>query len=281
MNPTRRQLCALILCCSLPLGAHAATTPLVIGLFPYLSPRHEFRLYQSLADYLHQQLGRPVQLYTAKTPRAFVEATQHGGFDIVLTPPHLAWLAEHEAGYRPLATYASTIRGLLVVAASSELHTAAELRGRNIAIPDSLAIVTILGVAYLQEAGLRRDIDYRFLSRGSHSNTVLAVINDEAPAAIMGALLFSQLPETVRSRLRIIGTTPEVKSFFFMANSRLSPTTARAVQDALLSFGTTPQGRLFLDQSHFGSILPADPHSLAAMAPYGAETQRLMKESRP
>ena len=281
MNPTRRQLCALILCCSLPLGARAATAPLVIGLFPNLSPRRQFHLYELLADYLQQRLGRPVQLFTAKTPRAFVEATQHGDFDIALTPPHLAWLAEHEAGYRPLATYASTIRGLLAVAASSRLHTTAELRGRTIAIPDPLAIVTILGVAYLQQAGLRRDIDYRFLNRGSHSNAALAVINGEAPAAILGALSFSQFPETMRSKLRVIGTTPEVKSFFFMANPRLPPSAARAVLDALLAFGATAQGRLFLDQSHFGSILPAAPHSLAAMAPYGAETLRLMKESRP
>lgn len=281
MNPTRRQLCALILCCSLPLGARAATTPLVIGLFPNLSPQRQFRLYQLLAEYLQQWLARPVQLYTAKTPRAFVEATQHGDFDIVLTPPHLAWLAEHEAGYRPLATYASTIRGLLVVAASSRLHSATEVRGRTIAIPDPLAIVTILGEAYLQGGGLRRDIDYHFLSWGSHNNAALAVINDEAPAAILGALSFGQLPETVRSKLRIIGTTPEVKSFFFMANPRLTPATAQAVQDALLAFGATPQGRLFLDRSHFGRILRADPHSLAAMARYGAETQRLLKESRP
>ena len=281
MNPTRRQLCALILCCSLPLGARAAAAPLVIGLYPNLSPQRQFRLYQSLADYLEQRLGRPVQLYTAKTPRAFVEATQHSGFDIVLTPPHLGWLAEHEAGYRPLATYTSTIRGLLVVAASSKLYTAAELRGSDIAIPDPLAFVTILGVAYLQEAGLRRDIDYHFLNRGTHNNAALAVINGEVPAAIINLLFFNQLPVAVRAKLRIIGETPEVKSFFFMANPRLSPTTTRAVQDALLAFGATAQGRRFFDQSHFGRILPAEPHSLAAMAPYGAETQHLLKESPP
>ncbi len=281
MNPTRRQLCALILCCSLPLGARAAAMPLVIGLFPNLSPRRQFRLYRPLADYLQQRLARPVQLYTAKTPHAFIEDTEHGNFDVVLTPPHLAWLAEHEGGYRPLATYASTIRGLLVVATSSGLHTAAELKGSEIAIPDPLAFVTILGVTYLQETGLRRDIDYRFLNRGTHNNAALAVINGEVPAAIINILFFNQLPEAVRDKLRIIGETPAVKSFFFMANLRLSPATVRAVQDALLDFGNTPQGRLFLDHSHFERILAADTHSLAAMARYGAETQRLLKESSP
>ena len=281
MNPTRRQLCTLLLCCSLPLGARAATTPLTFGVFPNLSPERQFRLYQPLADYLEQWLARPIQLYTAKTPRAFVEATQLGNFDIVLTPPHLAWLAEQEAGYLPLATYTGTIKGLLVVAATSHLHSAAELKGSTIAIPDPLAIVTMLGVSFLQETGLRRGTDYRFVNRGSHNNAALAVINGEVQAAILGGLSFSQFPESMRSKLRIIGTTPKVKSFFFMANPRLPTTTVEAVRDALLTFGTTPQGRLFLDQGHFGPILPATAHSLTTMARYGVEVQRMLKESTP
>ncbi|WP_413437807.1 phosphate/phosphite/phosphonate ABC transporter substrate-binding protein [Sulfuriferula sp. GW1] len=281
MNLTRRQLCTLLLCCSLPLGARAATTPLTFGVFPNLSPERQFRLYQLLTDYLEQRLARPIQLYTAKTPRSFVDATQLGNFDIVLTPPHLAWLAEQEAGYRPLATYTGTIKGLLVVAAASRLHSAAELRGSTIAIPDPLAIVTILGVGFLQETGLRQGTDYQFVNRGSHNNAALAVINGEVPAAIVGGLSFSQFPENMRSKLRIIGTTIKVKSFFFMANPRLPSPTAQAVRDALLTFGTTPQGRLFLDHGHFGPILPATAQSLTTMARYGVEVRRLLKESAP
>ncbi|GCB02335.1 periplasmic binding protein-related protein [Sulfuriferula multivorans] len=265
----------------MPLGARAATTPLTFGVFPNLSPERQFRLYQLLTDYLEQRLARPIQLYTAKTPRAFIDATQLGNFDIVLTPPHLAWLAEQEAGYRPLATYTGTINGLLVVAAASRLRSAAELRGSTIAIPDPLAIVTMLGISFLQETGLRRGTDYQFVNRGSHNNAALAVINGEVPAAIVGGLSYSQFPENMRSKLRIIGTTIKVKSFFFMANPLLPPTTVQAVREALLTFGTTPQGRLFLDHGHFGPILPATAHNLTTMARYGVEVQRLLKESTP
>ena len=270
-----------MLCCSLPLGARATTLPLTIGLYPNLSSQRLFRLYQTLGNYLQQQLARPVQLYTAKSPRAFVEATRHGDFDIVLTPPHLAWLAEHEANYQPLATYAGTIQGVLIVAASSGLHSPAELRGHNIAIPDPLAFTTILGTIYLQQAGLRRDMDYHFLNRGTHNNAALAVINNEAPAAIVNILFFNQLSEKLRDKLRIIGATSAVKSFFFMANPRLLATTIHAVRDALLGFASTPRGRIFLDHSHFGRILPANSHSLSEMERYGVEAQRLLQAPRP
>ncbi|MHB1175727.1 MAG: phosphate/phosphite/phosphonate ABC transporter substrate-binding protein [Sulfuriferula sp.] len=270
-----------MLCCSLPLGARATALPLIIGLYPNLSSQRLFRLYQPLGNYLQQQLARPVQIYTAKNPRAFVDATRHGDFDIVLTPPHMAWLAELEANYRPLATYAATIQGVLIVAASSGLSSPAELRNTDIAIPDPLAFTTILGTVYLQQAGLRRGADYHFLNRGTHNNAALAVINGEVSAAIVNILFFNQLPEKMRGKLRIIGATPAVKSFFFMANPRLQAATIQAAQDALLGFGSAPHGRLFLDHSHFGRILPADDHSLAEMAHYGAEAQRLLKEPRP
>ncbi len=269
-----------MLCCGLPLSARATSPPLIIGLYPNLSAQRLFRLYQPLGNYLQQQLARQVQLYSAKNPRAFVEATRHDDFDIVLTPPHMAWLAEHEANYRPLATYAATIQGVLIVAASSGLSSPAELRNREIAIPDPLAFTTILGTLYLQKAGLRRGADYHFLNRDTHNNAALAVINGDAPAAIVNILFFNQLPEKVRDKLRIIGTTPAVKSFFFMANPRVPAATIQAAQDALLGFGSVPHGRIFLEHSHFSSILPADTHSLSEMAHYGAEVQRLLKEPR-
>ncbi len=270
-----------MLCCSLPLGARATALPLTIGLYPNLSSQRLFRLYRTLGNYLQQQLARPVQLYTAKSPRAFVEATRRGDFDIVLTPPHLAWLAEHESNYQPLATYAGTIQGVLIVAASSGLNSPAELRGRNIAIPDPLAFTTILGTIYLQQAGLSSEKGYHFLNRGTHNNAALAVINNEAPAAIVNILFFNQLSEKLRDKLRIIGATPAVKSFFFMANPRLPATTIQSAQDAILGFASTPQGRVFLDHSHFGRILPADAHNLAEMEHYGVEAQRLLKGPRP
>ncbi len=270
-----------MLCCGLPLNARATTSPLIIGLYPNLSSQRLFRLYKPLSDYLQRQLARPVRLYTAKNPRTFIEATRRGDFDIVLTPPHMAWLAEHEANYRPLATYAGTIQGVLIVIASSGLRTAAALRGSNIAIPDPLAFVTILGAIYLQQAGLRRDMDYHFLNRSTHNNAALAVINGEVPAAIVNILFFNQLSGELRDKLRIIGTTPAVKSFFFMANPRLSTATTQAMQNALLSFSSTPQGRVSLDHSHFERILPADSHNLAEMRPYGVEAQHLLSEPRP
>ena len=37
---------------------------------------------------------------------------------MLLTAPHLAWLARQDAGYQPLLKYAEPVRGLLVVKSS-------------------------------------------------------------------------------------------------------------------------------------------------------------------
>ena len=95
--------------------AASADKPLVLGVFPHLTAKQIIENYQPLVTLLEQQLHRHVVVYSAPNLRAFVERTRLGDYDILLTPPHLAWLARQEAGYRPLLKYAKPVHGLLVV----------------------------------------------------------------------------------------------------------------------------------------------------------------------
>jgi phosphonate transport system substrate-binding protein len=277
MNPKRRELCALLLAGLLPMRAVAGERPLKLGLFPYLSPQRLAEIYKPLASYLENQLHQPVRLISAKDFRSFIDATQRGDFDIALTAPHLARLAELDAGYRPIATYATTVSGLLVVRRNSAIRTASMLRGAVIALPDPLAVVNLLMQTYLASQGLQPGKDYRFITRGTHNNAALAVTSGEATAAVIGALPFGQLPDALRTQLRIIGTTASVRSLFFMVNPRLDPAIANRVQAALLSFNSIPAGRAFLQQNNYQQILPADHRSLSGMSVYALEIQKMMK----
>ncbi|HAN56631.1 MAG TPA: ABC transporter substrate-binding protein [Betaproteobacteria bacterium] len=281
MNPKRRELCALLLASLFPIIAAAGQRPLKLGLFPYLSPQRLVTLYKPLATYLENQLHQPVKLGSTKDFHSFIDATQRGDFDIVLTAPHLAWLAQVNAGYRPIATYANTVSGLLVVKRSSEIHSASGLRGGVIAIPDPLAVVTLLMESYLAKQGLQRGKDYRFITRGTHNNAALAVTSGEAAAAVIGALPFGQLPDDLRMQLRIIGGTTSVRSLFFMLNPRFNLAMADMVQAALLRFNDTAAGQAFLQQTHYQRILPADSHSLASMSVYALQIQRMIRNKQP
>ena len=281
MNPKRRELCALLLASLLPTRAVAELRPLKLGLFPYLSPQRLARIYQPLANYLESQLHQPVKLVSAKNFRSFIDATQRGDFDIVMTAPHLAWLAEADAGYHPIATYANTVSGLLVVKRSTAIRAATGLRGGIIAIPDPLAVVTLLMQSYLTTQGLQPGKDYRFITRGTHNNAALAVTSGDATAAVIGALPFGQLPGSLRTQLRIIGGTASVRSLFFMVNPHLDQALTNAIQAALLRFNDTPAGREFLHQSNYQRILPADSRSLSSMSAYALQIKTMMKDAPP
>lgn len=281
MNPKRRELCALLLASLLPMRAMAGQRPLTLGLFPFLSPQQLVMYYQPLASYLENQLHRPVKLGSTKDFHSFIVATQRGDFDIVLTAPHLAWLAQANAGYRPIATYANTVSGLLVVKRSSEIHSASGLRGGVIAIPDPLAVVTLLMESYLAKQGLQSGKDYRFIARGTHNNAALSVTSGEAAAAVIASLAYEKLPDAPRTQLRIIGRTAAVSSVFFMVNKHLDQSTADAVQAALLRFNDTAAGQAFLQQTHYQRILPADSHSLSSMSVYALQIQRMIRNKQP
>ena len=121
-------------------AAETTTKPLEIGIIPNISTHALFAAYQPLRLYLEQQLGRPVILLTAPDFKTFYERTGKGDYDLAITPPHLARLAEIESGYVPLTTYQNGLDAILLVAKNSPIRAVAELRGKNIGVPDLLAL---------------------------------------------------------------------------------------------------------------------------------------------
>lgn len=277
MNPIRRQLCALLVSLSLPLGSHATPLPLTIGLFPNLSPRNLLARYLPLARYLEIQLQRPVQLYTAKNFRAFIKDRRRNDFDIVITAPHLAWLAADENGYQPLAQFSGRIRGAVIVAAASRLRTPQQLTGHDIAVPDPLALVTLLAEQRLKQAGLARDRDYRFIGRGNHNNAMLAVAQGDFTAAVVSINNLTEFSPALREKVRVIDATDTAPGIFFMVNPRLPSAHIQAIQTALLRFGDTLAGQQFVRQMQLGDIIPASAQALAKMAPYALQTRHMLR----
>jgi phosphonate transport system substrate-binding protein len=204
-----RRLAILLLLVFWPLATSAAdkaNEPLQIGLFPNLTPLTLITSYQPLRLYLEKTLHRPVAMVTAPDFRSFVERTQHGDYDIVLTAPHLARLAEQEAGYVAVATYAAKLQALILVAKNSPVRRLEDLRGARVAVPDPLAVVNMLGRERLQEAGLA-DTDYTLLNTHSHNGAALAVLHEDALAAIVGSAPYAQLAEGMRKDLRVLASS--------------------------------------------------------------------------
>jgi phosphonate transport system substrate-binding protein len=268
----------LLVMTSLP--ASSAEPPLVFGVFPNLTAKQIVAAYRPLADSLEQQLQRRVVLHSARDFKTFVERTRQGEYDILLTAPHLAWLARQDAGYRPLLKYAQPTRGLLVVKADSPFDKLGALRGHLIATADPIAVAVLAVEADLAAHGLRRGIDYRTTDSGTHLNAVMQVINGRADGAMLGLHPYLLMPPDLRLQLRVLAETRPLSSLMYLTHPRLRDTVAQAVRKALLDFAATPEGQAFMQRGGYGGFVPVDGSELHAFRPYALQAQEMLRAPR-
>lgn len=259
--------------------AISAPAPLVFGIFPNQTAKQTVENYRPLADELERRLKRRVVLLSARDFRTFVARTREGQYDLLLTAPHLAWLARQDAGYRPLLKYAQPTRGLLVVKAESSLTEPGALRGRTIATADSLAVAVLAVEAELAAHGLDSR-DYRKIDSGTHLNAVMQVVNGRADAAMLGLHPYVLTPPEVRRQLRVLAETAPLSSLMYLTHPRLSDTEAQAVRKALLAFAATPEGRVFMERGGYGGFARVDGNELRAFRPYALQAQEMLRAPR-
>lgn len=238
----------------LPGWASGETKPLRIGLLPTLSPRVLLNNYAPLRQYLEEQLQQPVQMWTATDFRAFHEQTMAGEYDFVVTAAHFARLAQREAGWLPLATYKTANRAILIMSGKHPISSVEEIRGKVITSVDPLALVVTQSVQWLAEKGLRQDRDYRFVDAPSFNTAAYAVQQQEAVLAIISPSAYKQLPEPLKSEMRVFQTLPEVPALIWMAPPKGRVEPAR-LKSALLNFTPeTPEGRQFFEATGYAGM---------------------------
>jgi phosphonate transport system substrate-binding protein len=271
-------LYALLLANGIP-SPFSADDALVLGVFPHLTAKKTIEVYRPLADTLEKHLRRQVVIHSARDFKTFVERTRQGKYDILLTAPHLAWLARQEAGYRPLLKYAQPARGMLVVRADSKFDSTEALRGRTIAIPDPIAVAVLALQAELAAHGLRHGTDYRTIETGTHINAVMQVINRRTDGAILGLHAFALMSPELHRQLRVIAETRPLSSLMYLSHPHLRDTEAQAIREALLDFAATPEGRTFMQRGSYGGFAEVDGDELQAFRPYALQAQEILRKN--
>jgi phosphonate transport system substrate-binding protein len=278
----KKFLPGLILLLGLAQPALAAVSgPIELGVFPYLSTRALLDLYQPVRLHLAAETGRAVNLFTATSFKRYADQTQQGVYDIVVTAPHFARLAQREGGYVPLAIYTREWRGIVVVAHDSPIQGLQDLKGKRIATPSQLALVTIMGRQLLRENGLPPKSAVTMLDEGSHNNAVFALQSAQADAAITERAALAQMPTELKRNLRVIAQTPPVPHVMYLAHPRLGQAEIKRIQAGLLNFPETAEGRAFLRDNGIEGMRPVNEADLSSMDPYLKELKHLLETTQP
>jgi len=278
--PFHKLALVLLLLMGLRTGWADDARPLVLGVFPYVTARQIVESYRPVAQVLEEKLQRRVLLYTARDFTAFVEHTRKGEYDILLTAPHLAWLARQEVGYQPLLKYDLSIQGLLVVKSDSPFKHLADLRGRTLATADPIALVVLAGKAEMAARGLRDKIDYQSKDAVTHINAAMQVINGRADGAMLAQQPYNLMRPELRQQLRVLAETPLLPSLMYLTHPRLPAAEVQAIRKALLDFSASSDTQARKHHGSHGAIVPIDDAMLLAIRPYALQAQEMLRQKK-
>ncbi len=262
-------------------GPAAAAEPLQFGMLPSRSTATLMRDYAPLKSYLERALGREIMMGTAPDFREYARRTLAGEYDLLHTAPHFARHAQQEKGLVPLVRTQDNVSGVLLVPADARYRAIAELRGKTVAMPDELAVVTLLGEQLLRAAGLRPGEDVTLSYSPSHASAALAVVHGQAAAAVVFPPIYHSMPEADRRLLRVLAESRKVPGTVYLAHPRLGAKVIAQLRRALLDFHRRDEGQQFfraLKLSGFSAV--TDPE-MQALDPYVAILKQRLAQERP
>jgi len=244
--------------------------PFKIGILPYLSPEKLMSRYSPLINYVGQSMHRKPLPETAPNFPTYVKRAANYQFDLYVTAPHFAALAESQLGYKRIARLTRELDGAMVVHKDSDITQIEQLKGKTLATPDHLAIITILGELALQDHGLSPGKDIKIISAPSHNTALLEVVSKRADAAVVSAAVYESMDPKIKKQLRLIFTTQRVPHMMFLASPKISESDYETLKKAVLDYKAKGAGAEFFNESGYIDMEPisdSDMDKMKAMLP--------------
>lgn len=257
--------------------AHAQTVQaLRVGVLPTLSTKTLLTNYEPLRQYLERDLQRPVILLTSTSFVRFHQDTLAGDFDLAVTAPHLARLAQLDAGFVPLATYLSANRAVLITARHSPVKGFDDLRGRSLAIFDPLALIVLQAQDWLDDRGLQSGRDYLSVVYPSQNSVGFSVIQNESLIGVTSPAGLRQYPAELLDKIQVLAELPKVPALIWVVHPQKSKEADR-FKSALLRFADTPEGTQFYGNNAYKGMRPVTADELRLLDRPAREVKRLMQ----
>jgi len=195
-----------LLTAAAPLGLAAvarAADEIVFGLVPFAGIGELVARFGPLCELVERRVNRPATLRSASDYRGFLRRLRRTEFDLALVPPHFVTSGE-DAGYRPV--WWMPCAGAVELVAQVGVDAPEALRGKTVAVPDPLALVTILGRAFLERHGLAGAV--RLRCAGNHANVLELVRRRLAPAAFVPRSFRERVPVAAAIGCHVLASFP-------------------------------------------------------------------------
>lgn len=259
-------------------GGTFGAEPLRLGIMPFNSALALLKTHQPLRNHLQARLDRPVEIFTSADYFTFLNETQAGSFDLVITGPHFGVMAI-EKGYQPLVQYKAVLQPVFVVRRDGGIRELDDLRGKRIGLSSRLSMSSIGGVKWLQDRGMTVGRDFSLYERATHGAAIAAVAVGDLDAALTTHTPLRQVPEDVRAKVVVLPLDVATPHLMTLANKRLGKPAIDRVRQALYDFPATQEGQAFFQETGYQGYREVVPADLKVLAPYLDLTRKVMSRS--
>lgn len=253
---------------------HASEATVRVGLVPYLSTRAMLNVYEPLRRHLEAKLARAVEFYTAAGFAALAENARSPSQPFTLLPMHLAYLATTEWGCVLVArsTQESTVH-LWAPRRLAALQGEA-LRGRRVAVIDSLSLATLLFERWRAAAQMGAGLPMQVFP--GLNSAVMAAARGDADLVVAAIGQLRDLPGQDPDELQSIATLGAVLTPAFVAQRDTPAALVASFRAALLSYRPVQAAGASTALWAEGTARDLEPYK--AMA---EQAQRLIAGGRP
>lgn len=216
------------------------------GVFPHLPPRQLEKVYAPIAKEFSEILGGKVHLRSNSSYQNFMENLDQGKFDIAFVQPFDYVRVADSLGYKPLATRVEPLSTIFVVAKNSPLKSAADLKGKTIALPPKVAAVSRLTMDFLVKQKLVPGKDVTLSHHRSHVSCMQQVLIKAADVCATAAPALRFFEHKMKVDMDIIAKTGSIPHALFTAHPGLSTQEYQKIKSAILSWSKTKRGQALL-----------------------------------
>ena len=251
------------------------TKPLLVGFVPAFSAERIIGSFEPLLNYVAEKTGVQLRLETAPDiPEFMRRVVKEQRYAITFVPPHLYSNSE-SAGYSVVAKVAGAdLRAVFITGKESPIRVSADLKGKQVAIMDGMALATILGMSKLRQEGFVPRQDVFIVDTPNMDSSTQAVLRGRADAAVVIDVFFRErLAPEVRGQLRVFMESDTAPNMPVSVASWVDPSFRTKLVAVLLDMHNDKDGASLLRRAGWQGFDPAMPSEYLSLGKLVSEAR--------
>ena len=247
-----------------------------MGTLPVVSTRTAYELYGPLMAHLQKGLGLTnIVLETPPNFKSMYKRIPENAFDLLLSPPHIARLAQKRFGWHPLVMLQAEHHSVLLAQEGIGPANLEALRGGTIAVLDNSALVVMIMMEALAKKGLQVNRDFKVLETRSYESSQIAVKQGIAQAMVFRSQGF--IDPNARDRLKVLFEAGTLPGYVIIAAPSTPKAQFQAFRTQLLAFAKMPEAKPLLEKLGYDGLSATSEEAMQRLDPYLEQTEARLK----